>query len=211
MALHRSKLSRSGQKTGKSATKDTNEAANSSLLAGDAAEKSDAKEGGGDAKKQGGADEASSKAESGGGVDEKGGDAKASEGAKKQDGEADAVDEAELAAHHMPDLIEGVQPMFKPEAAEGGAAAKPEVEKETQVAAAAAPAQASGAADESSKQSTTAAAAATAAPGVNTAVTKPTLSGTPKVEMPCLALMPPSPWLMHGAAVAKCCCAGRNR
>jgi hypothetical protein len=184
MSSHRSKLSRSGQKAGKSATKETKEAASTSLLAGDAAEKSDTKEGGGDANKQGGADEASSKGEAGDVLDEKGGDTKVSEGVKKQDGEADAVDEAELAAHHMPDLIEGVQPMFKPEAAEGGATAKTDAEKETEVAAAAAvaPAQEAAAADGSSKQSTTA--AASTAPGANPAVAKPTLSGAQKVSIP---------------------------
>jgi hypothetical protein len=178
MSSHRSKLSRSGQKAGKSATK---EAASTSLLAGDAAEKSDAKEGGSDANKQGGADEASSKGEAGDVLDEKGGDTKVSEGVKKQDGEADAVDEAELAAHHMPDLIEGVQPMFKPEAAEGGATAKTDAEKETEVAAAVAAAQEAAAADGSSKQSTTA--AASTAPGANPAVAKPTLSGAQKVSI----------------------------
>ena len=191
MTSHRSKLSRSGQKAGKSATKETKEAASTSLLAGDAAEKGDTKEGGGDANKQGGADKASSKGEAGEISDEKGADTKVSEGVKKQDGEADVVDEAELAAHHMPDLIEGVQPMFKPEAAEGGATAKTDAGKETEVAAAAAaaavaPDQEAVAADGSNKQPTTA--AANTAPGANPAVAKPTLSGAQKVSMPAVPL-----------------------
>jgi hypothetical protein len=160
------------------------------LLAGDAAEKGDTKEGGGDANKQGGADKASCQGEAGEILDEKGGNTKVSEGVKKQDGEADVVDEAELAAHHMPDLIEGVQPMFKPEAAEGGATTKTDTGKETEVAAAAAaaaaPDQEAVAADGSNKQPTTA--AANTAPGANPAVAKPTLSGAQKVSMPAVPL-----------------------
>lgn len=95
---------------------------------------------------------------------------------KKQEGDAEAVDEAELAAHHMPDLIEGVQPMFKSPEAAGGEGGKGE--------GAAKPSEGSTEAGVEAQSADSAEGKVAAGAAVSTvrssAAAKPSLSGTPK-------------------------------